>query len=58
MGVLQIIELVLSLAPQGITLTTDILNLIKEVESVIAAIPAANQSAVANVVAKAIVAKT
>ena len=55
MTVLQIIELILSLAPSGITLTQDILKLIQEIQSVVAAVPAEHQAAVAGIVAKALV---
>lgn len=58
MTVLSIIELILSLAPSGITLTEDILKLIQEIQSVVAAVPAEHQAAVAGIAAKALVAKT
>jgi hypothetical protein len=58
MTVIQIIELILSLAPSGISLTTDILNLIKEIEGVVSSVPAESQVPVATVASKALVAKT
>ena len=54
----QIIALILSLAPQGILLTQEILKLIQEISNVINGLPAELQKPVANVLAKALVTKT
>jgi hypothetical protein len=40
MSVLDIIELILSLVPEGITVTQDILNLIKQIQTSFGASPA------------------
>lgn len=57
MNAIQIIELILSLAPQGIQLTTGIMAIIKEIETVVSALPAEHQQAVAKLAVKALIAK-
>lgn len=58
MNFLQILQLVTTLAPAGISVTTDIIKLIQEIEAVLALLPTEHQAAVANVAAKALVART
>ena len=58
MNILQIIQLILSLAPGGITITKDILALIQEIETLIGSLPTEHQTATATVIAKALVTPT
>jgi len=55
MNFFQIIQLIVSLAPQGITLTEEILKLISEITTVVASLPTEHQNPVANTIAKALV---
>jgi hypothetical protein len=55
MGPIQIIQLILGLAPAGITLTQEILNLIQEIGSVVSTLPTEHQAPVAQLAAKALV---
>jgi hypothetical protein len=57
MGFLQILAIILQLAPDGINLTAEIVKLIQEIEGVVGAVPTEHQAAVANMAAKALVAK-
>jgi hypothetical protein len=57
MTVIQIIQLILSLAPSGIQLTQEILALILQIEGVVTKLPVENQQPVAAVIAKALVTK-
>ena len=51
MSALEIIELILQLAPSGINLTTQILSLIKAIEAAFATAPAPVQQAVVSALA-------
>lgn len=57
MNIIQLIQLIVSLAPQGLTLTQEVLSIIQEIHGVIGALPTEHQQPVAAVAAKALVAK-
>lgn len=57
MNVIAIIQLILGLAPAGITITSEILKLIEEISGVVSSLPAEHQAPVAAIAAKALVAK-
>lgn len=57
MNALQILQLVLQFAPTGIALTQEILKIVAEIESVVAALPTEHQTPVATVAAKALAAQ-
>jgi hypothetical protein len=53
----QIVSLILSLAPAGVTLTQEVVAVVKEIEAILAILPTQHQTAVANVAAKALLTK-
>lgn len=58
MSALEILRLILALAPTGINLTKEILALIAAIEGAIHKLPKENQAEVAGLMAKAVAIKT